>query len=184
MSSRRFVSQVHAQTLARDLGVHQESLREAHDARRSAVLEAERTQEALRQEQEMSTALRLHNESLQREKESMQGELERAHGQLRAAKREVEIVTARWEQTASEAGEWAQRAYEAQTASRQALAEANESRLASSAMQRSMLTAQEYRLAEEAGYTMQTIIQLAPSKRIVTPVQVDAPQLSDAWMQM
>ena len=46
-----------------------------------------------------------------------------------------------------------------------------------------MLTAQDYRLAEEAGYAMQTIIQLAPSKPILTNVY-GQPQDVDAWVKL
>lgn len=148
---QRFKLEVHAQQLAHDLSVHQTSVREAHDAKRQAQLDAERAHEALREERELSAALRVHNESLVREQEAGHAELERLRGALRASEREVEVMRGRWQQSATEAGEWAQRAYEAQTASRQALAEANESRGAAAAMERSMLTAQEYRLAEEAG---------------------------------
>ena len=89
----------------------------------------------------------------------------------------------RWEQANHEAKSWAQRAYEAQSESRLAIADANVARDAAQAMQRSMLTAQEYRLAEEAGYQMQTIIQLAPSKPILTSVY-GQPQQVDAFVPM
>ena len=59
--------------------------------------------------------------------------------------------------------------------------QSNVARDAAQAMQRSMLTAQEYRLAEESGYQMQTIVQLAPSKTHLTAVY-EQPQSVDSWV--
>ena len=50
-------------------------------------------------------------------------------------------------------------------------------------VERSLLTAQDYRLSEEAGYQMQTIIQMAPSKATYTSVY-ELPQTVDAFVQM
>ena len=116
-----------------------------------------------------------------REVEQLSSELNRAGGELRAAKREAETLHGRWEQAAHDASEWSARAHEAQADSRHALSEANVARDATNAMQRSLLTAQEYALAEEAGYSMQTIIQLAPSKPIYTTVY-NQPQVVDAFI--
>ena len=69
------------------------------------------------------------------------------------------------------------------TAARAALAEANEARAAAASVERSMLTAQEYRLSEEAGYQMQTIIQMAPSRATVTSVY-EQPQTIDTYVPM
>lgn len=181
-ASSRSLTQVHANQLAHDLRMHQDALANADETKRTAETDATRAQNALRQEQELASALREHNEGLQRERDTLRADLEKAQGELRAIQRENEAMKSRWQQSANEAGEWAQRAHEAQSASRAALAEANEARNAAAAMQRSMLTAQEYRLAEEAGYTMQTIIQLAPSRPIVTTVHEHG-QLNDDWVR-
>ena len=111
----------------------------------------------------------------------MATDLDRANGELRSMRRESAVLQSRWQQATNEAATWAQRAHESQAETRRALAEANEARQAASAVERSLLSAQEYRLAEEAGYQMQTIIQLAPSKQVVTPVY-QQPQTTDAWV--
>ena len=112
---------------------------------------------------------------------SLCGMVSQALGEADALRGEAGQLQSRWQQSAYEAGEWAQRAHEAQAQSRSALAEANEARGAASAVERSMLSAQEYRLAEEAGYQMQTIVQLAPSRAVVTAVH-EMPQAVDAWV--
>lgn len=178
---QRFNLEVHANQLAHDLGQHQEALAEANRLRAEAEQEAFRSKEALRNEQEVSQALREHNASLRHERDALNADLERAHAECSALRRETETLQSRWQHAANEAGEWAQRAYESQAASRQALAEANEARQAATAVERSMLSAQEYRLAEEAGYQMQTIVQLAPSKTMLTAVY-EQPVGIDAWV--
>ena len=178
---QRFNLEVHAHQLAHDLGTHQDALREANLHRREAESDAERARDALRLEQDLATSLREHNSSLQQEREALLADLERAHGEVQAMRREQGDLQSRWQQSANEAGEWAQKAYESQAASRQAFAEANEARQAAAAVERSMLNAQEYRLAEEAGYQMQTIVQLAPSKATITTVY-EQPQAVDAWV--
>ena len=124
-----------------------------------------------------------HNAGLLRERDALLGDLERAHGQGKSLKREIETLQSRWQQAANEAGEWAQRAYEAQSETRSALSEANEARQAASQMERSLLSADEYRMAEEAGYQLQTIIQMAPSKATLTSVY-ELPQTVDSYVQM
>ena len=178
---QRFNLEVHCNQLAHDLGEHMDALREANRLRAEAEQEAFRCKEALRLEQEMAQALREHNASLKQEREALTSDVERAHGEMHALRRENEAMQSRWQQSANEAGEWAQRAYESQAASRQALTEANEARQAAQAVERSMLSAQEYRLAEEAGYQMQTIVQLAPSKAMLTAVY-EQPVGVEAWV--
>lgn len=150
-------------------------------ARRHAEGDAARAIGALRDEQERNEALRQHVSSLQREIEQLHAEVGRANGEIRAVQREATTMQSRWEQAVQDASHWSERAHEAQAQSRHALSEANVARDATNAMQRSLLTAQEYRLAEEAGYAMQTIIQLAPSKPIYTSV-FQQPQVVDAYV--
>ena len=173
--------QVHAHQLAHELGQHRDALQVAHASRREAEADAARAQDALRREQEMVAALQQHNQALLAEMENLKGDLGRAHGENGALRREAESLQSRWQQQANEAGEWAQRAHEAQAATRQALAEANEARQAAAAVERSILNAQEYRLAEESGYQMQTIVQLAPSKAMLTAVY-EQPQSIESWV--
>ena len=180
---QRFNLEVHANQLAHDLGAHQRALREAEESRRTAGADAERARDALVQEQQLNQALKEHNAGLLKERDMLVADLERAQGQLKSHKREIQTLQARWQQAANEAGEWAQRAYEAQTETRAALAEANEARAAAASVERSMLTAQEYRLSEEAGYQMQTIIQMAPSRATVTSVY-EQPQTIDTYVPM
>ena len=160
-----------------------ESLGRTEAMRRQADADHERAREAMENEKQLALALKQHNTGLLRERDALVDELEHSQGQIRSLKREVQALQARWQTASNEAGEWAQRAYEAQGETRQALAEANEARNASSAMQRSLLSAQEYRLSEEAGYQLQTIIQMAPSKATLTTVY-EQPQTVDAYVQM
>ena len=182
-SVQRYNLELHAHQLAHDLGAHQAALREAEAMRRQADADHERAREAMENEKQLALALKQHNTGLLRERDALVDELEHSQGQIRSLKREVQALQARWQTASNEAGEWAQRAYEAQGETRQALAEANEARNASSAMQRSLLSAQEYRLSEEAGYQLQTIIQMAPSKATLTTVY-EQPQTVDAYVQM
>ena len=179
---QRFNLEVHANQLAHDLGAHQAALREAEAAQRTSGADAERARHALAQEQQLTSALQEHNAGLLRERDALAGDLERANGRLRSMKREIEALQARWQQASNEAGEWAQRSYEAQTETRAALTEASEARAAAAAVERSLLTAQEYRLAEEAGYQLQTIIQMAPSKATLTSVY-ELPQTTSGVLQ-
>ena len=180
---QRFNLEVHAQQLAYDLNAHRDALHLAQAARKQAEEDVVRAVEAVKFEQETNGALREHIDALQRERDALAAQLERSRSELRDNHREREGMQRRWEQANHEAKSWAQRAYEAQSESRLAIADANVARDAAQAMQRSMLTAQEYRLAEEAGYQMQTIIQLAPSKPILTSVY-GQPQQVDAFVPM
>ena len=123
----------------------------------------------------------MHNAGLVQERESLLADLERARGEVHAMRQETDALQSRWQQAANEAGEWAQRAFEAQANSRDALAEADEARGAAQAATRSILNAQEYRLAEEAGYQMQTIVQLQPSKAVLNVVY-EQPTQVDSWV--
>lgn len=178
---QRFNLEVHSQQLAHELNAHRDALSMAQAARRQAEGDAARAMEAVSQEQEASAALREHNAALERERDMLAAELERARSEHKAMHRESQALQRRWEQATHEAQSWSQRAAEAQEQSRHALSDANVARDAAQAMQRSMLTAQEYRLAEEAGYQLQTIIQLAPSKPILTSVY-GQPQHVDAFV--
>ena len=139
-----------------------------------------RFREALQHERETTDALRAHNDGLRRERDGLAAELERARSEIRSMRREAEMLHGRWEQAAHEAAQWSSAAQEAQAETRRALSEANVARDAAGAMERSMLSAQDYRMAEEAGYQLQTIMQLAPSKPIITSVW-SQPQEFDAW---
>jgi hypothetical protein len=180
-SVQRFNLEVHAHQLAHDLAQQQQLVHDAEERRRIAEADSERARDATGMEQQMLVALKEHNRGLVREKEAMVSDLSRQEGELKAMRRENELLRSRWEQATSEAAAWADRAYEAQAETARALAEANEARSAAKAIERSVLTAQEYRMAEEAGYQMQTIIQLAPSKQMLTPVY-EQPQTTDAWV--
>jgi hypothetical protein len=178
---QRFNLEVHANRLAHDLSMCQEALRKSDTAKSKAQADAARASEGLRQEQEMCEAMRQHTQALAREREALRAELQRCEGDNVTLRREAEELQSRWQQAANEAGEWAQRAYEAQAASRQALAEANEARQAVEAVERSILNAQEYRLKEEAGYQIQSIVQLVPTKATHTAVY-EQPMGVESWV--
>ena len=195
----------HYQTVARDEGVLRYRLElqlhgvsaeladqrtiaaNAVEARREAEMQCARAFEALRTEEEVSASIRAHNEGMRRERDMMASELERARGEIRAHQREMNDLHGRWQEALADGRAWREKAEQARFETHGALSEAEQARSAAAAVQRSLLNAAEYRMAEEAGYQMQTIIQLAPSHPTVTSIYgnpLPDTGSADSWLKV
>ena len=86
-------------------------------------------------------------------------------------------MQARWEQATREASEWG-RARRRRRPRRARRSRSEGGAHATAAMERAILNARDYKLAEEAGYQMHTIIQLAPSRPNIHVVR-EVPQTVD-----
>ena len=167
--------------LSAELARRTEALKIADGARRQAEADAARALEAMHAEERVTAALRHHNDALRSERGAMGADLERSNGDVRALTRDCQYLHGRWSQSAAEAHVWADEASASKAEARLARASAGEARNAATAVQRTLVNASEYKMAEEAGYAMQTIIQLAPSKPTISSVW-NQPTEAEAWV--
>jgi len=181
---RRYRLEVQVAELNAKLEEKSAEAREAVQTRQDAEADSYAAFEALQAEQQISAALRMHNEALGRERDAMNSELGKEMGELHNHRRDMNAMLFRLESAQAEARAWQDKCEEARREAHDALAEANEARSAAAAMQRSLLSAAEYRMAEEAGYSMQTIIQLAPSKQQVHSLYGSPQDPQASWLRL
>mmetsp|Transcript_25048 Transcript_25048/g.44044 ORF Transcript_25048/g.44044 Transcript_25048/m.44044 type:complete len:205 (+) Transcript_25048:125-739(+) len=145
-----------------------ESLRVEKEARRKAEREVAELRQKVSMQEEVAAGLHSHNTSLVQEAKSLARQLEEAHQAHRATRTEVVDLYRKWQSASTEAAQWRAKCETEQGLLDRAKDEANDAWAAEAAVRRVLLGEAEYKLAQESGYELDTVMTMAPSRRTVT----------------
>ena len=159
-----------------------ETLALERQARKETEAELARTREALRAQEELSTSLQQHNSTLQRTKQALQADLAAANDAIRRCHVELARQFERAEERGRQLEMWKAREGSARREVAAVSAERDTAHAAQLSLQKNLLRERDYQMSNEAGYVLQSIVQLAPSTVTVSAIgNAGSKTPAEAW---
>ena len=137
-------------------------------ARKAADAELRRVRAALDAEAAARTGFETHDKALRRTQTAVERERDQFSAALRGTEAQLADMQQRFTVADAAARSFAQQAAEAQEQARVALRESQEAHAAKVALQKCLLREKDYRLSEEAGYRLDSVVQITPTHPTIT----------------
>ena len=147
--------------------------------RETAEAELARAKKALDAEAALRAGLETHDQALRRSQTAVEREREQYLAALDRCQEQLAETQAKWSKADAAARHWAHRAHQLQEQARVAIAQCQEARAAKVALQKCLYREKDYQLSEEAGYRLDTVVQIAPTHPTITVFGGAARRLAD-----